>query len=149
MKEKDGGRRVSKGFVYEVEFASDAVLFESGFDSRPCFLEVLFEVLREEGGEGTDFEHATFVPRRVELLDLPVVDVGVIVPWLGFIVLPLSLLLLLRFFHLHAILVLFKVLHRCYLSGYHSAVASVRFSNLCGMLSCFHQNVEVPLGLLF
>jgi len=62
MKEKDGGRGVRKGSAYEVEFASDAVLFESGFDSRPYFLEMLFEVLREEGGEGTDFEHATFVP---------------------------------------------------------------------------------------
>jgi len=50
---------------------------------------MLASVLRKEGGEGADFEHAALVPGRVELLDLPAVDVGVLVPRLGLVVLPL------------------------------------------------------------
>lgn len=54
-------------------------------------------VLGEEGGEGADFQHAALVPRGVELLHLPAVDVGVLVPRLGLVVLPLPPpLLLLR-----------------------------------------------------
>jgi hypothetical protein len=52
-------------------------------------MEVLASVLREEGGEGADFQHAPGIPRGVELLHLPVVDVGVLVPRLGLVVLTL------------------------------------------------------------
>lgn len=51
-------------------------------------------VAREQGGEGADFDHSSVVPRGIELVDLPVVDAGV-VPGLGFVVLSLVLLRLL------------------------------------------------------
>ena len=65
-------------------------------------------VLGENSRERTDFEHAGFIPSRIELIDFPVVDAGVI-PWLGFIVLALVLGFLL---HGH-LLAIALYLHRC------------------------------------
>lgn len=64
-----------------------------GISKSPNF-DVLTSVLREKSGERADFEHAALVPRRVELIDLPVIYVGILVPWLRLVVLPLVLLLL-------------------------------------------------------
>jgi hypothetical protein len=47
-------------------------------------------VLGEEGGEGADFQQAALVPGGVELLHRPAVDVGVLVPRLLLVVLPLA-----------------------------------------------------------
>lgn len=55
--------------------------------------ESVTSVRREESGERRDSDHSLFVPRGVELLDLPSVDVGVIVPRLRLVVLSLVLLL--------------------------------------------------------
>jgi hypothetical protein len=46
----------------------------------------LASILWEESGEGTDFEQATLIPRGIEPIHLPVLDVGVQVPRLGLIV---------------------------------------------------------------
>ena len=51
----------------------------------------LTSVLRKENGEGADFKHSSFIPRQIELVDLPVINVGVIIPWLWLVVLPLVL----------------------------------------------------------
>lgn len=52
--------------------------------------------MREQRREGGDFEHAAFVPRRVELLNRPAVNVRVVVPRLRFAVLVLAPLRLLN-----------------------------------------------------
>ena len=66
-------------------------------------------VLGENSRERTGFEHAGFIPSRIELIDFPVVDAGVI-PWLGFIALALVLGFLL---HGHLLLAIALYLHRC------------------------------------
>ena len=69
-------------------------------------------VLREEGGEGADFEHAALVPRRVELVDFPVID-GRVIPWLWLVVLSLVLRLLLPLYFNFAVALLQNALvHR-------------------------------------
>lgn len=54
-------------------------------------MQILLSVLGEESGEGADFEQAAVVPGRIELVDLPAVDGGVVVPGLGLVVLALVL----------------------------------------------------------
>ena len=61
-------------------------MLESGFDPGPRVLKILLSVLRKESGECADFEHAGGVPRRIELLDCPSVDVWVVVPRLRLVV---------------------------------------------------------------
>ena len=54
----------------------------------------LTTVSKKESGEGADFKHSGFIPRQVKLVDLPAINVGVIIPWLQLLVLPLVLHLL-------------------------------------------------------
>lgn len=60
--------------------------------NRGQIVEPLTYVLREESGERAYFKHAAFVPGRIELLNLPVVNARII-PRLWFVVLPLVFLL--------------------------------------------------------
>lgn len=61
--------------MHQVEVACDAIFVESGFDFGPRLEKVVGSVLRKASGEGTDFEHTSWIPCRIELLDCPVVDV--------------------------------------------------------------------------
>ena len=51
----------------------------------------LTTVSRKESREGAYFKHSGFIPRQVKLVDLPAINVGVIIPWLRLVVLPLVL----------------------------------------------------------
>ena len=78
---------------------------------KVVIFDLFTSVDREECGEGADFEHSGFIPRRVELFDLPTVDVGVIIPRLGLVVLPFVLLCLLMFQNVTVLLMLHLRIH--------------------------------------
>lgn len=85
--------RKNQQLVVNRVFDSTDVKFSPSRNPLKCSA-VCTSVLGEESGEGADFKHAAFVPRGVELFNLPTVDVWVIIPWLRLVVFTLVLSLL-------------------------------------------------------